>query len=90
MAGADFLLCNALFLFTLAALLFTTAAVALNDESKNEQRRKVTFVNELPETPVDLYWENHETGDRKLEGTIYPRGGFHRVDTYHGHGKRSM
>jgi len=79
MAGTD-LLRNG-FLLTFSVLLFTTNVVALE-----EQQRKVTFVNELPGgTPIELYWENHETGDRKLEGTLYPRGGFLRVDTYEGH-----
>jgi len=79
MAGND-LLRNG-FLLTFSVLLFTTNVVALE-----EQQRKVTFVNELPGgTPIELYWENHETGDRKLEGTLYPRGGFLRVDTYEGH-----
>ncbi len=80
MAGAD-LLRNGLFLLVICAALLLTTVVALD-----EQLIKVTFVNELPGgTPIDLYWENHETGDRKLEGTIYPRGGFLRVDTYDGH-----
>ena len=69
------LLCNLVFAFTIFTLLCTT--VALDDESKNKQQlREVTFVNELPNTQIDLYWENHEIGDRKLEGTINPREGF--------------
>ena len=84
------LLCNVVFVFTIATMLCTT--VALDDESKNNEQllREVTFVNELPNTQIDLYWENHETGDRKLEGTINPRGGFLRVDTYDGHGKNDI
>jgi len=83
MAGA-FLLCSVLFLCAIAARTGTVA-----NEQPRQQRRQVTvtFVNELPNAQIDLYWENHETGGRKFEGTIDPRGGFLRVDTYDGHGK---
>lgn len=81
MAGA-FLLCSALFLCAIAARTGTVA-----NEQPQQQRRQVTvtFVNELPNAQIDLYWENHETRGRKFEGTIDPRGGFLRVDTYDGH-----
>ena len=44
-------------------------------------------MNELPDTSIDLYWENHENGDRKFEGSIRPKGGFLRVESFVGHGK---
>jgi hypothetical protein len=67
------------------AVFFFRSAVALDDEHQNNQ--VVTFVNELPDTSIDLYWENHENGDRKFEGSIRPKGGFLRVESFVGHGK---
>jgi len=45
----------------------------------------VTFVNETPDTLIELFWENKFTGERKTEGTIAPRGGFLDVHTFVGH-----
>lgn len=75
-----------------AALLIFTALqqvtiVRAHDEQNQQQQQKVTFVNERPDESIDLFWENHSNGDRKLEGTIEPRGGFIRVDSFIGHGK---
>ena len=64
------------------ALVSTEVAEALN----------VMFVNEFPNTPIDLYWENHSLDNnhperRKLEARIPPRGGWHSSETFSGHGK---
>lgn len=45
----------------------------------------VTFVNETPDTSIELFWENEFTGERRTEGTIAPRGGFLEVHTFVGH-----
>lgn len=45
----------------------------------------LTFVNEMPNTPIEVFWENHVAGERKAEGTIPPRGGHIDVNTYVGH-----
>lgn len=74
-----------------AALLIFTAlqqvTIVRAHEQNQQQQQKVTFVNERPDESIDLFWENHSNGDRKLEGTIEPRGGFIRVDSFIGHGK---
>lgn len=74
-----------------AVLLIFTAlqqvTIVWADEQNQQKQQEVTFVNERPDVSIDLFWENHSNGDRKLEGTIEPRGGFIRVDSFIGHGK---
>jgi len=45
------------------------------------------FVNQFPDTPIDLSWENHNGGPvkRKFEARIPPRGGWHASSTFLGH-----
>jgi len=51
----------------------------------------VVFVNESPDTPIDLYFENDvdlpddDPERRTLEGSISPRGGFHASGSFVGH-----
>ena len=84
-AALCLLLRAALLIFT--ALQQVTIVRAHDHEQTQQQQQKVTFVNERPDESIDLFWENHSNGDRKLEGTIEPRGGFIRVDSFIGHGK---
>lgn len=58
--------------------------------SAQQDPLRVMFVNEFPDTPIDLFWENHGYADdhperRRLEATIPPRGGWHASETYIGH-----
>lgn len=43
------------------------------------------FVNETPDTEIELFWENKHAGERRTEGTIPPRGGSIDVSTFVGH-----
>mmetsp|Transcript_41878 Transcript_41878/g.76551 ORF Transcript_41878/g.76551 Transcript_41878/m.76551 type:complete len:319 (+) Transcript_41878:112-1068(+) len=74
-----------------AALAFLAAVGNTALVSAQEaEALKVMFVNEFPDTPIDLYWENHSLDDdhperRKLEARIPPRGGWHSSETFNGH-----
>lgn len=73
------------------AILATVGAV-VSAQEEGEPNLKVMFVNQFPDTPIDLYWENHSFPDdhpdrRRLEATIAPRGGWHASETFVGHGK---
>ncbi|KAL7536284.1 hypothetical protein ACHAXR_007047 [Thalassiosira sp. AJA248-18] len=67
------------------ATVGTTALVSAEDEPL-----KVMFINQFPDTTIDLFWENHALPDdhperRSLEARIAPRGGWHASETYFGH-----
>lgn len=71
------------------AILATVGAV-VSAQEEGEPNLKVMFVNQFPDTPIDLYWENHSFPDdhpdrRRLEATIAPRGGWHASETFVGH-----
>lgn len=73
------------------ALLAATAVIA-QEGTIDEVPLNVMFVNQLPETSIDLYWENHALPDdhpdrRQLEGKIPPKGGWHATNTFNGHGE---
>lgn len=60
--------------------------------AEDEQPLRVMFVNQFPDTAIDLYWENHafpadHPDRRRLEARIGPRGGWHASETFFGHGK---
>jgi len=72
-----------------AALAFL-AAVGSASLVNADDVLKVMFVNQFPDTPVDLYWENHAHPNdhpdrRRLEARIAPRGGWHASETFVGH-----
>jgi len=75
----------------IAALSFAAAAVGSTTlVNAQEEPLTVMFVNQFPDTPVDLYWENHDVADdhpdrRLLEAKISPRGGWHSSETFVGH-----
>ena len=55
-----------------------SSVVVASDAENSEEIRSVLkatlFVNQLPRTVLDVYWENHNDGVR-LEAAIQPRGG---------------
>lgn len=74
-----------------AALAFLTAVVGnlLAPVSAADPLR-VMFVNQFPDTIIDLFWENPAYPDdhpdrRVLEARIHPRGGWHDSETFLGH-----
>lgn len=53
---------------------------------------RVIFVNQSPDKTIELFWENHNLDNnhsdrRRLEAVIPPRGGWHKSETFLGHGK---
>mmetsp|Transcript_8344 Transcript_8344/g.18059 ORF Transcript_8344/g.18059 Transcript_8344/m.18059 type:complete len:356 (-) Transcript_8344:181-1248(-) len=64
------------------ACLVLCVAIAMGEEDK---AMTVKFVNEMPDTDIELYWENKANGERRIEGTISPRGGYLDVNTFEGH-----
>ena len=71
-----------------ALALLSFAAFA---SAKEEEPMKVIFVNQFPDKAIDLFWENHKfdpghPNRRRLEATIPPRGGWHKANTFVGHG----
>ena len=70
------------------------ASLAAAQADNEDEPLRVMFVNQLPETTIDLYWENHAFNDdhpdrRRLEARIAPRGGWHASETFYGHGECS-
>lgn len=66
------------------------AAVGVGSLVTADDPLKVMFVNQFPDTAIDLYWENHAFPDdhpdrRRLEARIAPRGGWHASETFVGH-----
>ncbi len=52
---------------------------------------RVIFVNQSPDKTIELFWENHKLDTnhpdrRRLEAVIAPRGGWHKSETFLGHG----
>ena len=76
-----------------AALTFLAAVGGLTQSALAEDDPlRVMFVNQFPDTTIDLYWENHAHPDdhpdrRRLEARIAPRGGWHASETFNGHGE---
>ena len=82
-----------------AHVLFFAVLLAAAEEEVSSQPPppplRVRFVNELPNTSIELYWENHDhaaadddpNNRRRLEAIIHPRGGLHDTSTFVGHGK---
>jgi len=52
-------------------------------EQADPERMVVTFVNEMPDVNIELFWEGE--GQRRTEGTVDRRGGFITVETSVGH-----
>lgn len=76
------------FVAVLAAVVCGAALANAEDDTP----LRVMFVNQFPETTIDLYWENHAYPDdhpdrRRLEARIAPRGGWHASETFFGHGE---
>ena len=77
----------------LAILLAATIGTNIGGvRADDEQPLRVMFVNQFPDTAIDLYWENHahpadHPDRRRLEARIGPRGGWHASETFVGHGK---
>ena len=80
----------------LSSAIGVAAAAAVVEEgiaSSQPQPLRVRFVNELPNTPIELYWENHNyaaddpVNSRILEAILIPRGGLHVSNSFVGHGK---
>ena len=79
-----------IFILKRLAIAFLWAMGVLAQDG-NQQGMKVTFVNQFPDTTIDLYWENHDFPEdhperRRLEGRIPPRGGWLSANTFLGHG----
>ena len=86
--------------FSRAAVAFI-CAVGLGAQSNNvfvsaqeEQAQPIQaiFVNQLPKTTIDLYWEDpnfdvDHPDRRHLEVRIAPRGAWHASQTFLGHGE---
>mmetsp|Transcript_26363 Transcript_26363/g.56837 ORF Transcript_26363/g.56837 Transcript_26363/m.56837 type:complete len:333 (+) Transcript_26363:202-1200(+) len=79
---------------TIATILWLMVIIAIGaqaqeveevEEEVEEVEMVVTFVNEMPDTPIELFWENEDTKERKSEGIIQPRGGYIDVQTFVGH-----
>lgn len=75
---------------TLFAIIWIAAIVVAqehegDDVIKEDLPVTVTFVNEMPDVAIELFWENPDAGARKSEGSLSPRGGSINVDTYVGH-----
>jgi len=73
----------------LLALLAVVAVVAVfgADDKGEKTRVSAKFVNQLPNTAIDLFWENHKGKTRKLVATLKPRGRWHVQNTFTGHGE---
>jgi len=56
-----------------------------NFEVADDAKIEVTFVNELPQESIELFWEDHEAGTRKPAGTIGPRGKSVRINSFKNH-----
>jgi hypothetical protein len=74
-----------------SAALALFFAVASGLATAEEEPLKVMFVNQFPDKAIELFWENHKFDPdhpdrRRLEATIPPRGGWHRSETFFGHG----
>lgn len=87
------LVAAAYILFLSSAIGVAAAAVEDGIASSQPQPLRVRFVNELPNTPIELYWENHNyaaddpVNSRILEAILIPRGGLHVSNSFVGHGK---
>ena len=73
-----------------SSVLALFAAVA-SSLAAAETPLRVIFVNQSPDKAVELFWENHKLAKdhpdrRRLEATIPPRGGWHKSETFLGHG----
>ena len=83
----------AAYIFLSSAIGVAAAAVEDGIASSQPQPLRVRFVNELPNTPIELYWENPNyaaddpVNRRLLEAILIPRGGLHLSDSFVGHGK---
>ena len=72
-------------LFSIVACVFVVIAA-------EDQPLSVTFVNNSPDTSIELFWENHSLDvshqdRRRIVASIRPRGGWFKVETFVGHGK---
>lgn len=61
------------------------ACLAAGVTSEESERRVVTFVNEFPDKTIELFWEDHEGGSRRVAGKVSPRGAYVNVETTVGH-----
>ncbi len=59
-----------------------------NQNKKKRKKVRAKFVNQLPDTAIEVYWENPSDHTHKFEANIRPRGGWHVSDTFVGHGER--
>lgn len=74
--------------FKSAALALLSVAVS----AAEDEQLRVLFVNQFPNKSIELFWENHNLAAdhpdrRRFEAVIPPRGGWHKSETYLGHGK---
>lgn len=67
-------------------LSFRLAAMGLLAFASAQEKMIVTFLNELPDETVELYWMDHDNGGGEHKaGTVPPRGGFTNIETVSGH-----
>ncbi len=59
-----------------------------NPEKKRKKVR-AKFVNQLPDTDIEVYWDNPSDNTHKFEANLRPRGGWHVSNTFEGHGERA-
>jgi hypothetical protein len=77
-----------LFLHALHAPHAIVAVIGAEDPPAKSKRISARFVNQLPNTAIDLYWENHRDKIREFETTLKPRGGWKDINTFTGHGEQ--
>eukprot|EP00578_Thalassiosira_sp_NH16_P014189 CAMPEP_0181109366 /NCGR_PEP_ID=MMETSP1071-20121207/18137_1 /TAXON_ID=35127 /ORGANISM="Thalassiosira sp., Strain NH16" /LENGTH=312 /DNA_ID=CAMNT_0023193055 /DNA_START=26 /DNA_END=964 /DNA_ORIENTATION=- len=51
----------------------------------DEELLTVRWINQMPDTTIELFWEGNDMEERRVEGTVHPRGGFVDVNSYEGH-----
>lgn len=77
-------------MFNIRSLVLALFYVGFSGLVAADTPLSVIFVNQSPDKPIELFWENHELADdhpdrRRLEATIAPRGGWHKSQTFLGH-----
>ncbi len=82
-------------MFNIRSLVLALFYVGFSGLVAADTPLSVIFVNQSPDKPIELFWENHELADdhpdrRRLEATLAPRGGWHKSETFLGHGAYHM
>jgi hypothetical protein len=64
--------------------------VGADNDPPPKKRKKVRakFVNQLPDAPIEVFWEDHSDKTRRFEANLRPRGGWHVSNSFAGHGEK--